>query len=173
MNNTETLITGIIATVIGGLIVYAITKNIPKRIYNWIKYHKISKNIIFMILPEKVINVPVDGRELILVLSNKNRNFDVDMKIILEFPDFLEVYKSSNFSLDDNFYSQVEYETLYDAFYGEKIIRKFEKKIQILSMCEWRITFKLLPKDYGKSGNITYNVSLGIKDIVGKIRVNT
>ncbi len=171
--NTETLITGIVSAVIGGLIVYAITKNIPKRAYNWIKYHKISKNIIFKILPEKVINVPVDGRELTLVLSNRNRNFDIEMKIILEFPDFLEIHKSSNFSLNNEFGFQMDYETSYEAFSEERVSRKFEKKIQIVSMSEWRTTFKLLPKDYGKSGNIIYKVSLGVKDLEGKIRVNT
>ncbi len=171
--NGDTLITGVISAVIGGLIVYTITKNIPRRAYNWIKYRKISKNIIFRILPEKVINIPVDGRELTLMLSNRNKNFDVDMDITLEFPDFLEISKSSKFSLDDEAEFQIENETLDMTPFEEKINRKFEDKVKVMSMSEWRITFKLLPRHYGRSGNIIYRASLGIKQIDGKIKVNT
>jgi len=171
--NTEILITGIISAVVGGTIVYAITKNAPKMVYNWIKYRKISKNIIFRLLPEKVINVPVDGRELTLILSNKNKNFDIDMEIILEFPGFLEVHRSSNFFQDDEFEFQIENKTFDMTPFEKRIGRRFEDKIKIISMSEWRATFKLFPKQYGKSGNIAYKVSLGVKNIDGKIRVNT
>ena len=63
--------------------------------------------------------------------------------------------------------------TLDITSFQEEIDRKFEDKIKVMSMSEWRSTFKLLPKHYGRDGNIIYKVSLGIKDIDGKIKVNT
>ena len=99
--NIETIVTGVVSAVIGGLIVYAITKNLPKSIYSKFKNYSRRRNIILKVLPVNKMAVPVDGRNLSVILFNKNKDCEVDMRIKLEFPEFLDVFQSNNFTLDD------------------------------------------------------------------------
>ena len=166
----ETIVTGVVSAVIGGLIVYAITKNLPKRIYDKFKNCSKRRNITFKILPVNKMAVPVDGRDLSVILFNKNKDCEVYVKIKLEFPEFLDVFQSNNFTFDEGTLNDISVEENEEA---EKIERIFEKEIKLMPMNEYRITFKVIPKEYSKKGYIRYEIYSNFKDMKNKIEVNT
>lgn len=134
------------------------------RLPKWIK----SKKLLLKILPKNKISVPVDGRELNIIAYNKNKNYDIDVKIKLDFPKFLEVFLTSNYNyISNELKDNISDEKL------EKVEQRFEKEFKILAMNDYRITFKLLPKDYGKKGYIRYEVHSEFKSIKDKIEVCT
>ena len=88
------IITGIVSTVVGGIILYGITKltNIPRRLYERIKKVSIRRKLLIKILPEGKITIPVDGRNLNIMIWNKNK-FDIECEVELKFPsEIIEIY---------------------------------------------------------------------------------
>ena len=79
----EIIATHIVSAVTGGLIVYAITKNLPKIIYSKLKNYSRRRNIILKVLPVNKMAVPVDGRNLSVILFNKNKDCEVGMETLL------------------------------------------------------------------------------------------
>lgn len=136
------------------------------RIPKWIK----SRKLLLKVLPSNRISIPVDGRDLSIVVYNKNKDCDINVNIKIEFPEFLKIYKASNYSFNFENETLNEDEELEEL---EKIEKTFEKEIKVESMNEYRITFKLIPEKYGKRGYIRYEIYSGFKNIENKIEVNT
>lgn len=135
--------------------------NLPK----WTK----GRKLLLRILPENRMTIPVDGRDLSVVIYNKNKNYDVDVNIKLDFPRFLDVFVIRNY----NIYNELELENDISDEKLEKIEESFEKNIKLAAMNEYRITFKLVPIDYGKKGYIRYILNSEFKSIKNKIDVET
>lgn len=150
------------------LCIILILFQIPK----WIK----SRRLQIRILPEDKISISVDGRELTIVMYNKNE-FDVNCKINLSFPRFLRVFQSSNFQ--GNILGMKSYgnETnLIENLESERVEIKdkvYDTEINVISTSEYRITFKLMPEEYNRNGYIFYRIESQLKTINGKIEVNT
>ena len=166
----ETIVTNVVSAVMGGLIVCTITKNLPKRVYDKVKNYSKSKNLAFKILPENKMAVPVDGRDLNVILFNKNKDCEVNVKIKLEFPEFLDIFQPNNFTLDKEKLNDISIEENEEP---EKIERIFEKEIKLMPMNEYRITFKVIPKEYNKKSYIRYEIYSNFKNMKNKIEVNT
>lgn len=109
-----------------------------------------GRKLLIKILPEKKMAVPVDGRDLNIIIYNKN-NFDVECEIVIEFPKFLEVYSNDE----------------------EEVEKEYKKRVRLPSMHEDKTTLKLIPNQYGKEGYIYYTVKSAIKEIKDKVRVST
>ncbi len=125
--------------------------NIPRRLYERIKKVSICRKLLIKILPEGKITIPVDGRNLNIMIWNKNK-FDIECEVELKFPsEIIEIYDKNE----------------------REVKEKYKKQIRVVPMNESRTALKLLSKQYNQKGCIYYIIKSTFKTMEGEINVRT